>query len=322
MYRKFVAPEKAVTVLEDVLLEARHGVMVFPDGNPVISQLDEVLCWLPTTYARSIAAGSTYDREFATRFAHVATIARDAHARRDHAIRLDENSNYLYMAHPFGFHAFGHLFDSLQRLLPINEVDRKSYIVIHSKAYRIVDFPAHLSMLGIDPANLLELENDVIVPRLTVTPWAAPPAQISDANFQLIYEAYTRDVPQGHSRRLYLSRNHVRPGSRMVLNEDEILPKLVENGFEILYGTEPLRDIVSAFNQAEYITGAHGSLFANTMFCKQNAKIVEYCPKNRPDRSFQYKKKFAKNYVHKLVDADENYNITIQISDVLAECGR
>jgi capsular polysaccharide biosynthesis protein len=321
MYRKFVAPERDVTVLEEVLVEARHGIIVFPDGQPVFSQLDEALYWLPTTYARSIAAGSTYDRELSTRIGRITEIATEAHKNRVSATRLDGGQCHFYLAHPFGFHAFGHLFDSLQRLLAISEAERKKSTVIHSNPTRIVGFSDHLSMFGVTSERLYHLATDVIVPKLVVVPWAAPPAQIAKENFQPIFEAYTRDVPPSRPRRLYLSRNHVRPGSRMVLNEGEVLQTLEARGFEVLRGTEPLRDIVNAFNRAEFITGAHGSLLANAMFCNPKAKIVEYCPRNRPDYSFKRKEKLTKDYTHKLIDADENFNVSLPISDILNEFG-
>ncbi|WP_202941825.1 glycosyltransferase 61 family protein [Alteromonas macleodii] len=70
------------------------------------------------------------------------------------------------------------------------------------------------------------------------------------------------------------------------------------------------------FSNAELIVGVHGSLFVNTIFANDTCKIIEYCPANRPDFSFQNKYKNAINYTHFLVDADSDFNIDIDLNEL------
>jgi capsular polysaccharide biosynthesis protein len=202
-------------------------------------------------------------------------------------------------------------------LIPARDSISGPTAVIHARSDRIIDFDKHLEILGFPSSQCIEARENLIVPSLVVSPWAAPPAQITPANYQLIFDLYTGRIDKCERRRLYLSRNHVRPGNRSVLNQDQILEKLTPLGFEVLYGSEPLDQIITKFAQAEFVTGAHGSLFANTMFCQNDARIVEFCPKDRPDFSFKRKFKKAEYYIHHLVECDEEYNIEIDVDEIL-----
>ena len=72
---------------------------------------------------------------------------------------------------------------------------------------------------------------------------------------------------------LYISRR--RAGTRRILNESEILPILIEHGFEILeLETMHFNDQVAAFSEARVVIGPHGAGLTNVLFSK-NAKVLE-----------------------------------------------
>lgn len=317
MFNVFFRPEKEIVVIKNALVDYRHGIILDDNDVPLFDLLDEVLFWTPETYSRCIRSGSTHDFEKHRRVRHVQKLSEELASTRPNAKRLREDVNYIYMLHPFGFHAFGHLFDSLQRLIPARSIISEQMAVIHARSDRIIDFDKHLEILGFRSSRCIEARENLIVPSLVVSPWAAPPAQITPANYQLIFDLYTAQIDKSQRRRLYLSRNHVRPGNRSVVNEDQVLDQLIPLGFEVLYGDEPIDQIVMKFFQAEFVTGAHGSLFANTMFCQNDARIFEFCPDNRPDFSFKRKIKKAEYYVHHLVEADEEFNIKIDVDEIL-----
>jgi len=128
------------------------------------------------------------------------------------------------------------------------------------------------------------------------------------------YLAYFNiDYNPSSRKPIYLSRNHIVPGKRGVVNESDILEYLTSFDTIILTGAEPLREIVNAFHHASAVIGPHGSLFANLLFSKEDCLIVEYCSSNRVDKSFLLKQKYAKDYHQIIVDADENFNIHIDI---------
>jgi len=63
---------------------------------------------------------------------------------------------------------------------------------------------------------------------------------------------------------------------RKIKNEEEVKEYLVDQNFKILKLSElSFKDQVSVFNNAEVIVGHHGAGFANIVFSKPNAKVVE-----------------------------------------------
>ena len=295
MHRVFVAPEHELTEYANVIVDGRTGVLVGPRGRFVLEQADEVLYWHPETLARSTRRGSSLEHEELQRTQYFTLYASKLMDFRPRMRKLDPEINYIYMLHPFGWYAFGHLFDSFQRLRHAIGVVPEPWKILHSRADRIVGFEQHLSKLGVEPEQLIELNNEtVIVPKLWISPWQSPPAQLTDESFDWIFDSYTKDVPSGRPQRLYLSRNHVRDGERNVLNEEKVTGFLRERGFHVLYGTEDFDEILFRFYHAELIVAPHGSLLANTMFCgTEGCRILEFCPDNRVDRSFKGKLKKA-----------------------------
>jgi hypothetical protein len=313
MYSVFVKPPLEVTLLENVIVGHPRGILVDPQGQLIIDQLDEVLAWTPRYYGRDIRDGSTLAREKERRIAMLTAEAADLHARRDALRRLGSDADHVYMVHPFGHIAFGHLFDSLQRLYPVLPVVPRPFRVLHSNSRQIVGFETHMRLLGVAAEQLLTLRESVVVPRLWISPWQCFPAGLTSQTFDWIYRRYTENLRARAPTRLYLSRNHVRPGARSVLNEGEVLDFLQQHGFIVVRGTEPLEEILGLFNAAKVIVGPHGSLFANTMFCAADCRILEYCPANRVDRSFLTKRKLTSSYKQILIEADESFNITIPL---------
>ena len=111
-----------------------------------------------------------------------------------------------------------------------------------------------------------------------------------------------------------MSRNHIKAGSRGVINEKEVIETLTKKEFIVLNGQEPLDLVVEYFANAKTIVGAHGSMFANSIFCNQETKIIEFCPNNRACYNFRNTFKKAENYNHILTEADEFNNINIDLN--------
>lgn len=318
MHKFFVGPEHELTLYEDVLVDAASALIVRPDGTPIIEQADEVLYWKPRAYHGAILNGADPDAEFQQRLERLMSWGPAIAARQDTAVALPADVSHIYMAHPFGWHAFGHLFDSLQRL-KFGLTAPGPNVVLHGWARRIIDFNEHLRRLGATQATEMRRDWLYRVPRLWVSPWQAEPAQLSNACLDWVFERYTADVRETAPLRLYLSRNHVKAGKRGVLNEDAVLAYLAPLGFTVMTGREPLREIIEKFYNAEIIVGPHGSLFANTIFTRERCVVIEFCPDNRVDLSFKNKRKKAREHRHILMPGDENWNISIPIDRLAAE---
>jgi hypothetical protein len=232
----------------------------------------------------------------------------------------------IYLAHAFGWHAYGHLHDSLQRLFfPLAECKAEQWTPLVSRHDRVVGFTDHLSALlarPISEEDLITLSNKHCY-RFRHLVYAHAPATLTNytqdslAWVNTSYRSHfsaNKDWPHG----LYLSRNHVRPGERGVRNEEAVVDLLVSQGFTVVRGDESLPEIVGLFAHARKIIGPHGSLFANTFLCTQEADILELCPSNRVDVTFRNKLKLTSSYEQIVVNADAHHNIEIDL-DLLQE---
>lgn len=318
MFQVFAAPENELTQYTNVIVDGRTSLIVDASGSFVREQADEAMFWIPGTLVRSYWAGSTPEEEQRKRGDLLAERAAELHAQRGDLRTLDPNEHHIFMLHPFGHHAFGHLFDSLQRLHHALPATPEPWKVLHSGRWTIAEFEVYCEKLGVRRDRLMEIVRNeaVVVPSLWVSPWQAFPAKIAPASYDWIYERYTRDVPKTEPTRLYLSRNHVRLGERGVLNEDEVLAHLNPLGFQTFNGTETVSEMLTLFHNAEMVVAPHGSALANTMFCKAGCRILEFCAENRVDYSFLRKHKKASYYRQVLCPGDEKFNISIPIDEL------
>lgn len=318
MHQCFVSPENELTLYEDVLVDPATALIVRSDGTPVIEQADEVLFWTPRAYDGALRSGADPHAELEQRMARITSWSWGIGSRLPTAMTLPADVSYVYMAHPFSWHPYGHLFDSLQRLKHGLAAPGQR-VVLHSKSSKVVGFDEHLGRLGATAALPMNPRILYRVPKLWVSPWQAPPAQLSEECLDWIFERYTAGIPETAPLRLYLSRNHVKPGQRGVLNEDAVLQHLAPLGFTVVTGREPLREIIEKFYNAEIIVGPHGSLFANCMFTRERCTVIEFCPDNRADMSFKLKRKKAREYRQIFLPGDESWNISIPVDRLAAE---
>jgi capsular polysaccharide biosynthesis protein len=76
-------------------------------------------------------------------------------------------------------------------------------------------------------------------------------------------------------RKIFLSRK----GYSSLFNEEELLPFIEAQGFEVVYPQQhSLADQVAIFDKAEVVLGAVGSAMSNLMFCRPGTKVIELRP--------------------------------------------
>ena len=64
---------------------------------------------------------------------------------------------------------------------------------------------------------------------------------------------------------------------RFIKNDDLVKNFLIEQGFvPVKLENLSLKDQITFFNNANYITGLHGAGFANLIFCNKNTKVLEF----------------------------------------------
>jgi hypothetical protein len=78
-------------------------------------------------------------------------------------------------------------------------------------------------------------------------------------------------------RKIYISRKGA--SCRRILNEDQLIDYLSNNGFEIVQLEKlTVREQAKLFNEAKIIIGPHGAGFTNMIFCNPQVKIIEIYP--------------------------------------------
>jgi hypothetical protein len=327
--------------LNDIILHDSSGIPTDISGNVIKDAVDEHIFWLPTTMPKygfdddpSIVWGRRFsDSIIEERLSFLKYTASqiDQISKRDgHVVKLDDDRQYIDLTHPFGWYAFGHLHDSLQRLHSIKDLLESrndmpiKFIISNPRA--IQGFHDHLNAL----AGYNIPTDDILIARMgysyRIKNYIKPNIQSVYTNFTSeiftwLYNKYLYYFPRKDisKTRLYLTRNHISPGKRGVINEARVVEELSSLGFTIVYGNEPLAQIHSMFSRAEIVMGAHGSLFANTIFCPPDCRVIEYCAHNRLDYSFRNKKKLVKSYEHNAIEADTNFNIEIPVGHAMAQ---
>ena len=132
-----------------------------------------------------------------------------------------------------------------------------------------------LATLGIPPAAVIENRPDLHIEAervlLPTVPVRAAPWQAA-----FLRARYLPSVAAANAlpRRLYLSRN--RGGSRRLLNEDEVEPRLARLGFATVH-LEGLSfsEQIQLFAEAEAIVAPHGAGLANIVFCRPGTRLLE-----------------------------------------------
>ncbi|MEO1402870.1 MAG: glycosyltransferase family 61 protein [Cyanobacteria bacterium J06635_1] len=98
-----------------------------------------------------------------------------------------------------------------------------------------------------------------------------------------IKAAFTEPTTKQSFRRIYVTREHVKSG-RKVVNEFQLRELLSTYGFETVTADNlTLAHQAKLFNESEYVISPHGANLANLAFCKSGTRVIELC--NQIDRS-------------------------------------
>lgn len=88
---------------------------------------------------------------------------------------------------------------------------------------------------------------------------------------------------QNPTRRIYIARR----GKRSILNETELVPLLLEYGFETVRPeTMSFPEQVALFSEAELVVGGHGAGLTNILFAPKKCKVLEFFPNMGGSASF------------------------------------
>lgn len=322
----FTGVTELYSLYECVYVETQTGFIFDSNCKPIFETLFEPLFWNPAIPARTFNNIPEMHELLCNKYLKVAKHGEELADVLEQDKRLDRLEESVYLLHPFGWYAYGHLHDSLMRLYSMPEIQPAPSLLC-SDFRRVVEFEEHIEALGYSKELIIDRRKHsrfVRIEKLHYPVNPSIPTNYTEQSYHWMLDKYsnffkgkTTESNQGLIG-IYLSRNSVKVGARGVLNESEVIDFLKSKKFLILDGSQNLSEIYSAFSSANYIVGPHGSIFVNTIFAKKTARIIEFCPRNRPDQSFRKKLKNCSNYNYILTEADENYNISIDL-EILSE---
>ncbi len=240
---------------------------------------------------------------------------------------LPDKKNYIYAHHYFNIYVYGHNFDVFQDLSKIEGLSIPDKIlIIPQRSAHVHDLNLHLELLGYKEDTVVSLNlpgragcNTLYhLPTLYYPSPTAYPSQRTTVGLQYLRDKYyplCTDYPE--STKLYLQRT----ASRVVENDDEVVPFLRDKGFTIINGTEGIKEHVRLFRNASLIIGPHGSLLANLIFSEKRPTVYEFCPKDRQDHNFEgIGKTMNLDYHWMPTESGANNNIIVDIKKLKEIC--
>ncbi len=297
----------------------KYSMICDQSNNPIEFCLNEFLFWQPST----LRLATDVSQEVENRKEKAFEYAKNA--PKNNVITLNTDNDYVYLMHSFGWYPYGHLFDCLQRLYPLRDKKLFSPHYLCCDYRRVKDFNEHMKFLGIKQNAILSFNRwDVIeVPNLVV---GFSPSHIACftldtinwildryINKNVVFDKYRAIRKREKNFILYLEREGA--GRRNVTNSKEIIKQLTDENYDIqiFTGSENLIETIWLFYNAKVVIGAHGAAFINTIFCKKDTLILEFCPQNRLYISIAEIPKPSINHKIIIVKGDNDFNIRIDI---------
>lgn len=176
------------------------------------------------------------------------------------------------------------LIDSIARLGLLRRsgrFDEVDYFLVpnYNTKYQKETF-AHLG-IGKDKIIDEELIHHIQADRLIVTSYTEIKFHHPKSALDFLHDSFT--IPQTNNQRdtlIYIPRGDA-GSNRKVINEAQLIDVLKGYGFEIRFLSEmALHEVAKFFNSAKLVLGAHGSGFANLVFCEPGTKVIEFFPIN------------------------------------------
>jgi hypothetical protein len=285
-----------ITELEEVIVTRKGSMILSLDKEPIFEVSNEILYWQPSSMNMRLSSAELLQE---TRLRQEKMRANAESINTDTLIRISgEKFEMIYLMHAFGWYAYGHLFDTLQRLFPIETPDKLNKRLLVSDSRRVNDFAGHLAMLGYGVNQLISVppqSDGFLLDRLRVPQSPATVTQFTLETMKWIRKCYLENNSykqfahrfstyfhkSSSGFALFLDRSSV--GTRNISNIDEVLKILKGNFSQVVRftGCESVHEMLYLFSNARLIVGAHGAMFVNTIFCSPSAKIIEFCPRNR-----------------------------------------
>lgn len=196
----------------------------------------------------------------------------------DRPIETDFHSGFMLGATT----NFAHwVFDHLPLLDFYNRVPPDTPILLDRPLQR---FQAEsLAQLGIPERNLrlLDYPGAFRVPHLWFPILASsiyrPPLTLRRGPVEWLRRRFLDGIEPGPGwRRLFISRHHLPPAKRRLVNHEEVAAVFMDHGFEVVIPEElSFPDQVRLFSEAAVVAGPQGAGFANCVFAPRTSTLIE-----------------------------------------------
>lgn len=306
--RNLVKSENKVLNLNDVIIFKKYGLIADANRKIIPETTNEHIFWQP-----KIINYNKLDVDERLKFFQEEI--NNGNIKK--TIQLNSEIDFIYLCHPFEWYAYGHLFDTLQRLYQLSNRNFVGPFLICSDYSRITDFRTHIEMLG--------YRSDLIIPfygffdaiYVNKLVYSESPANITQFTNDTRDWIWRRYIANNHNLKiqmqdyiLFLDRSGV--GTRDIINKNELLDFLSKRfEIKIFTGSEKVDEMLNIFNKAKYVLGVHGAMFVNTIFCSPETKIIELIPSTRVVVNMLQMNKFAKNHVGLILEANNEHAINV-----------
>jgi capsular polysaccharide biosynthesis protein len=304
-----------------VVVDPRTGLAFRKDGTPapisenayLINNYGEKREWVRKDNKKSIETRITERR--------IAAEAYYAKIKGQPIIELPPEFTYVNLLSPVGNYTYGHILENVLRLLELPALENLCCLVSSLKTIPHLGY--WIQKLAPYPQiKILEIPNSVPFTYQCKTLVELKPQSgiVNFANEKQHQEVIKRLVPKecpssNFGKKIFLTRNA--PLSRHILNFDVLKQALEAAGVTIFYGNEPGRERIYAMSQATHISGYHGGAFLDTLFCNENARILEYCSTKKHAKCFLRLYKRSTHFYQKLVKTEDDYNAILPIEEIL-----
>ena len=233
----------------------------------------------------------------------------------------------ISLSSSMGAGAWAHfIFESIGRLALVEDlIDSVDYIFVPTSAGFNNQF---LEILGIPPQKIVSssahsigqiaLQSDlIIIPCYQRSPGQLPSVEVVNFLRRRILPSI-ENLPK-RSKRLFVSRANAT--KRRISNENDLLPVLLEYGFDIVRLEElSVIEQVLAFNSAEVIVSPHGTGLQSIIFCKlgANVKVLEIFSGISKTIVFRTAKRIGVEY-HYLTGVGGNLDISKNSADITVD---
>lgn len=122
------------------------------------------------------------------------------------------------------------------------------------------------------------------------------------------------------SKRIYIDRSDSLFNHCKIVNSDIVWEFLKKKGFTKIKLTEiNFRNQIGLFNSSNIIIGAHGAGLSNMIFSNPNTNVIEFQPKNYPNKFFPRVSEINSLNYNKIISKDLKFNTDKRPGDILVD---